>query len=133
MPLVININEFSGPLSADAPPSEALELHRWLEDLPPALKTPNNLELIKIYYLIPRTGARRFVQVLLARMAGVAETFNTVGDLSEVEYLLAHYSQLPTDDMRDKMLTLVRQVCAANGGDLGYAYEAAPRSSNGDG
>ena len=133
MTLVIRIKEFSDIPSTRTLPPKALKVHRWPNDLPLALKTPNNLELLKIYYLIPKAGARRFVQVFLARMAGVTGTTDANSNLSEAEYLLTHYSRLPTDDMRNRMLTLVRQVCAANGGDLGYSYKAARRSANKDG
>ena len=119
----VNQREFSRVLTVGMPHSKELVKHRLSSSLPYTLKTSDNLALFKTYFLIPQPSVRRFVLMLLARITDNADTTSPSGDSSEAEYLLMQYAQLPTDDMRDKVLALVRQICAANGGNIGELYE----------
>lgn len=102
------------------PVAHAMRSHRLLDGLPPALKTANNLALLRSYFAIPYPNTRRFLLSLFARV-GNADTDMPFGDMSEAEYLLTQYAQLTTD-MRGKMLTLVQDICAANRGDIGGVH-----------
>jgi hypothetical protein len=94
-------------------------MRRLLDSLPSAQKTPAAITLLKTYFHIPQPSIRRFVLVLLARITGSKDiTTYPSGDLSEAEYILTQYTRLSTDDMRDKVLSLVRQICTANRGDM---------------
>ena len=103
------------------PVAHAMRSHRLLDGLPPALKTANNLALLQSYFRIPHPRVRRFVLALLARITGDAAA-HPYGDLSEAEYLLLQYAQLPAGDTRRKVLAMVQHICAANRGDIGGAY-----------
>ena len=116
MHIVRSLKAPPGIIRVSPPQSEALMLQRLLTDLPSALKTPNNIELLKTYFLIPHHSIRCFVLVLYARITGDTATIHPIGDRMEAEYLLAQNAQLPTSEVRDKMLTLVRQICTANRG-----------------
>jgi hypothetical protein len=105
------------------PVAPAMRSYRLFDGLPPALKTASNLALLQSYFRIPQPSVRRFVLALLARITGDAAA-HPYGDLSEAEYLLLQYAQLPTGDMRGKILALVQHICAANRGDIGGLYEA---------
>ena len=115
--------EFSDALPARSSLSEALMIRRLRGSLPSVLKTSTALTLLEIYFHIPQLSTRRFVLVLLARITGNMDITHPVGNLSEAEYLLTQYADLPNNDMRDKVLAIVRQVCIANGGDVGVQYE----------
>jgi hypothetical protein len=129
MDLPNNFNALDDGHLAEKASPESARLHQLFDGLPQALKTPNNMALLETYCLIPRISGRRFVQVLLARLAGLEDATPPQDDLAEAEYLLMHYAKLPTDDMRARMLSLVRQICVANGGDLEMFQEATSQKT----
>jgi hypothetical protein len=96
--------------------------------LAPAPNLSNNLALLEAYFLIPQPSVRRFVLMLVARITDDTDTACPFGGLSEAEYLLTYYARLSTGDMGDKVLALVRQICVANGGDIGGMYETTGKS-----
>ncbi len=109
--------------SRGAPYSKTPTIHPLSGGLPSTLKTSDALALFKTYFLIPQPSVRRFVLMLLARITDNTDITCPYGDSSEAEYLLTRYAQLSNDDMRNKVLALVRQICAANGGDTGCETE----------
>lgn len=123
-------NHFNA-LNETHPAGEPSHLHHLFDGLPPALKTMNNLALLNTYYHIPTASGRRFVQALVARLAGIVDAAYAQDGPAEAEYLLTHYAQLPTDNMRAMMLSVVRQICVANGGDLESFYETLSPPSPG--
>jgi hypothetical protein len=115
--------KFLGTLPIPIPHTKTLTMRQLLDGLPATLKTPNSLELLNTYFLIPQSSARGFVFVLLGRLTGDTDIAYPLGDLAETEYLLTQYAQLSTSEMRDKVSTLVRQLCTANGGNIGELAE----------
>src|ERR1700735_3048851 len=111
--------DFPDILSVRTSGAQALTMHC----LPATgLKISNDIALFKAYFHIPQPCVRRFVLVLLARIAGTGDA-PPFGDSSEAEYLLTQYARLPSEDMRDKVLSLVEQICVANRGNIGNSHE----------